>query len=232
MNAAAILQRSASLFQPVVPFDPAVDQLCPFDLTAANLELTAAIIADTAAFSSYIDQQLEKKKCRYGIGGYNEHRTIYARSTHFDTADEPRRLHLGVDIWGEAGTPVSVPLSGVIHSFRFNDHYGDYGATIILQHQLEDLTFYTLYGHLNLLSLTGLQAGTPVTGGQIIASFGSPAENGHWPPHLHFQVIIDLEGMNGDYPGVCKYSEREKYLTNCPDGDLILQMNRWLPVLL
>jgi murein DD-endopeptidase MepM/ murein hydrolase activator NlpD len=229
MNATAILQRAASSFHPVVPFDPATAQLCAFDLTAANKDLTADIIADTAAFSGYINRQLEKSHCRYGIGGYNEHRTIYARSTHFDTADEPRRLHLGVDIWGEPGTEVYAPLPGIVHSFRFNNHYGDYGPTIILQHQLEDLRFHTLYGHLELAGLTGLQAGTPVAGGQLIARFGTPPENGHWPSHLHFQVIIDMEGMNGDYPGVCRYSERERYLTNCPDGDLILQMNRWLP---
>jgi hypothetical protein len=33
-----------------------------------------------------------------------------------------------------------------------------------------------------------------------------------------------MEGKSGDYPGVCKYSEREKYLTNCPNPDLVLGM--------
>ena len=49
--------------------------------------------------------------------------------------DEPRRLHLGVDIWADAGTPVYVPLDGRIHSFRDNNHFGDYGPTVILQHR-------------------------------------------------------------------------------------------------
>jgi hypothetical protein len=49
-------------------------------------------------------------------------------------------------------------------------------------------------------------------------------ENGHWPPHLHFQLIIDMGKAKGDYPGVCKYSEREKYLDNCPDPGFILSM--------
>jgi hypothetical protein len=34
-----------------------------------------------------------------------------------------------------------------------------------------------------------------------------------------------MEGRKGDYPGVCKYSERKKYLANCPDPDLILGMS-------
>jgi hypothetical protein len=54
-------------------------------------------------------------------------------------------------------------------------------------------------------------------------------ENGQWPPHLHFQIVVDMEipiaiGRKGDYPGVCKLSEKEKYLNNCPNPDLILQM--------
>ena len=60
--------------------------------------------------------------------------------------------------------------------------------------------------------------------GDVFAAFGIPYENGHWPPHLHFQAIIDMQGMKGDYPGVCAYSEKEKYLDNCPDPDLILKM--------
>ncbi len=120
------------------------------------------------------------------------------------------------------------PLDGIVHSFAFNNQHGDYGTTIILSHQLEAYSFYTLYGHLNLNSIQGLQEGGRVGKGDIFAGFGIPAENGQWPPHLHFQLIIDLQGWIGDYPGVCKYSEKEKYLANCPDPDIILQMNQYL----
>jgi hypothetical protein len=75
-----------------------------------------------------------------------------------------------------------------------------------------------------LASIREKQEGQSITKGDWIAAFGEPAENGQWPPHLHFQIIIDMQGMKGDYPGVCKYSEREKYLANCPDPDLILAM--------
>lgn len=61
-----------------------------------------------------------------------------------------------------------------------------------------------------------------------IGELGLPAENGQWPPHLHFQLIASMEGWEGDYPGVCRYSEKDHYLLNCPDPDLILQMNQYL----
>jgi murein DD-endopeptidase MepM/ murein hydrolase activator NlpD len=218
-----LLQRHQP-FQPVVLYDPTKDSLLPMDFTVANTALTPEILDDVQLFSDYVSKELIQHNCIFGIGGYGEHRTIYARSSHFDTGEEPRRLHLGIDIWGSAGTPVFAPLNGEIHSFRFNDVHGDYGATIILKHQLENITFHTLYGHLSLADLNDLQDGQKVVAGQQIAHFGNVTENGHWPPHLHFQVITNMEGLYGDYPGVCQYSKREKYLSNCPDPNLILQM--------
>jgi hypothetical protein len=37
-----------------------------------------------------------------------------------------------------------------------------------------------------------------------------------------------MEDWKGDYPGVCKFSEREKWLQNSPDPDLILQFNKYI----
>src|SRR6185436_12983667 len=144
-----------------------------------------------------------------------------------------RRFHLGVDIWGKPYTKVIAPLDGIVHSFAFNNNFGDYGATIILSHSFHGVNFYTLYGHLSLNSIKDKQEGETIKKEDVFAEFGIPLENGHWPPHLHFQVIRDIEiplaiGRKGDYPGVCKFSEREKYLNNCPDPDLILRMNQYI----
>ncbi|MDB5153223.1 MAG: peptidoglycan DD-metalloendopeptidase family protein [Mucilaginibacter sp.] len=207
----------------VVDFNPKADRLLQFDFTASNTELSPDDVNDTEKFSNWVNKKLKDNNCRYGIGGYMEHRTLYARSELFNIGDEPRRLHLGVDIWAEAGTPVYAPLNGHIHSFQDNNNFGDYGPTIILEHQLEDLELYTLYGHLNRKSLVGLSVGDTISKGQQIAEFGSQHENGHWPPHLHFQLMFDIEGCYGDYPGVGRYSEKDKYLNNIPDPNLILQ---------
>jgi murein DD-endopeptidase MepM/ murein hydrolase activator NlpD len=208
-------------FQPVILYE---GKLLPMDFTAANKDLQPEILNDINLFSDYITQQLAHHECVLGIGGYGEHRTIYSRSAHFDTGDEPRRLHLAVDIWGAVGTNVYAPLDGEIHSFRFNNEHGDYGTTIILRHQLSGYVFHTLYGHLSQADLEGLTVNDKVVAGQVLGHFGNSTENGCWPPHLHFQIIKDMEGKEGDYPGVCRYSEREKYLGNCPDPNIILQM--------
>lgn len=215
-----LLERHKGQFAPVVPFDPAVDRLFTFDLTASNKDLSAELVADTDAFSAYVDGQRLQRNARYAIGGYGEHRTLYSRSEVFDAGEEPRRFHLGLDIWGDAGTAIHAPLDAIVHSLAFNDHFGDYGATIILEHHMDGAVFYSLYGHLALADLQ-LEKGQRIAKGQAFAHFGPPPENGWWPPHLHMQLIISLEGKEGDYPGVCRYSERERYLANCPDPDLI-----------
>jgi len=224
------IRKYQSTFHPVLKVDPVQDKLLHLDFTEKNKELTADIIGNTTQFSAWIDQKLQATGSLYGIGGYDEHRTVYNRSHLFDgptPGEEPRRLHIAVDIWGPVGTPVYAFMGGMVHSFAFNDQFGDYGATMILLHQLDGLPFYTLYGHVSLPDIQKLSSGQYVNIGQEIAHFGPPAENGHWPPHLHFQVILDMELKEGDYPGVCKYSEREKYLANCPNPDLILQLMRY-----
>lgn len=226
-----ILKKHQPSFAQVVPFNPGKDRLSLLDFTADNKELKEEVTGNIRSFCHYINTKLESEKARYGIGGYNEYREIYSRSHVFDAklpGEEPRRLHLGIDIWGKPGTAVAAPLDGIVHSFAFNNNPGDYGATIILTHQLEGVSFYTLYGHLSLHSIQNQREGDRVSKGDIFADFGIPSENGQWPPHLHFQVIKDLEDWTGDYPGVCKYSERERYLVNCPDPDLILQMNQFV----
>jgi peptidoglycan LD-endopeptidase LytH len=225
-----VLKKNQPSFSNVVPFNAEKDQLVLMDFSSTNSTLTADIFDNTERFSGYIRDLLEDNDATYGIGGYGELRTVYSRSKLFDPGndlEEPRRLHLGVDIWGKAGTPVFAPFGGMIHSFAFNDHYGDYGATLIVLHQLDGFSFYTLYGHLALADIEKATQGQYINRGQEIAHFGRPEENGHWPPHLHFQVILDMGYREGDYPGVCKYSERERYLANSPDPDIILQMMKY-----
>ena len=223
-----ILKEDRPTFHSVVPWDPARDGLYRFDFTAENKELKPDQVADTESFAAYINHTLRQHHARYGIGGYGEHRTLYARSRHFDTGEEPRRLHLGIDIWGPAGTAVRAPLDGMVHSFAFNNNDSDYGATLILTHQAGGIGFHALYGHLSLNSIKNLYEGQPVGKGDVIGEFGMRFENGNWPPHLHFQLILDMQGWKGDYPGVCRFSERQQWMANCPDPDLVLDMMRYL----
>ena len=237
-----ILRKHSSTFHPVVSFDPLKDKLLLLDFTGNNKELFPAILDNIQEFTNYINEKLKSAQAKYGIGGYNEYRELYSRSKVFSSPPdplstseegEPRRLHLGIDIWGKPNTALMSPLDGIVHSFAFNNNFGDYGATLILSHYLDGCSFHSLYGHLSLNSIKNLREGENIKKGDVIGEFGIPMENGQWPPHLHFQIIEDMGvpiaiGRKGDYPGVCKFSEREKYLDNCPDPDLILGMMKYL----
>jgi len=214
-------------FHGVLEFNPNKQPLLKLDFTAANKALIPELVVSTFNFSRYINQELRSTRAAFGIGGYNEDRVLYKRSKRF-SGEEARSIHLGIDIWGPAGTKIFTPLGGTVHSFAFNNHFGDYGATIILQHQLDTIVFHTLYGHLSLKDLVPLQEGKFISRGELLGHFGEPAENGDWPPHLHFQVIEDMRINVGDYPGVCAPSEKEKYLANCPNPDFILKMMKYI----
>lgn len=226
-----VLKKNQQQFHPVILFDIIKDKFLPLDFTAQNTAINDDILQDTKQFTGWVNRKLATAPARYGIGGYAEHRTVYSSSKVFDAempGEEPRRLHLGTDIWGKPNSAVIAPLNGLVHSFAFNNRFGDYGSTIILSHCLDGISFYTLYGHLSLNSIKNIQEGDRIDKGDLFAEFGIPAENGSWPPHLHFQIIVDIGEWSGDYPGVCKFSEKEKWLLNSPDPDSILQLNQYL----
>ena len=194
------------------------------DFTATNTDLLTRDLSETRDFSNYVFDELLSGSTFNGIGGYGEDRVIYRHRKHFiSDSEKPRSIHLGVDIWAEAGTSIYAPLDATVHSFAFNDHYGDYGPTIILSHELAGTTFFTLYGHLALNSLEALHEGKALKAGERFAAIGPYPENGDWPPHLHFQVIRDMGSYRGDFPGVCHAADQHYYFNLCPDPELILR---------
>jgi murein DD-endopeptidase MepM/ murein hydrolase activator NlpD len=183
------------------------------DLSATNLELNPSIYGNMSAFSDYIEGKLSGKM---GFGGYLEHRVIYESYENFATASADfRNIHLGMDFWTIAGTPVFAPLVGEVHSFQVNQGTGNYGPTIILYHPAEKI--YSLYGHISMVDLESIEIGSRIAASQLLCHLGNPDENGGWPPHLHFQLIRDMQEFQGDYPGVCSQKDLSFYADNCPD---------------
>jgi len=202
------------------------DKYISIDLSHQNAELKKIKLNSSESLSDYINNYLKIHSKKIAFGGFLEKREIYNRSSHFNTqnTENQRNIHLGIDLWCETNTAVFAALNGVIHSFKNNTAYGDYGPTIILEHCIDGITFYTLYGHLSLDSITNLRVGTKVKAAEVIGYLGTAEVNGDYPPHLHFQIIKDLQGNFGDYPGVCSANELDFYKENCPDPNLILKL--------
>lgn len=177
-------------------------------------------LRNTKAFNGYVFNKIKSEGKTVGVGGYLENRAVYHRSEHFNGIEEPRTIHLGLDIWAEAFTPVFAPVNSIIHSFQDNIGFGDYGPTIILEHidhQQLNIPKYSLYGHLSRRSLTNLFVGKEIKKGEQFTEFGPFPENGDWPPHLHFQLMNDMLGKSGDFPGVCSEVDEDLYVNICPN---------------
>ncbi|MBA2582587.1 MAG: peptidoglycan DD-metalloendopeptidase family protein [Bacteroidetes bacterium] len=193
----------------------------PLDFSVHNQSLKLVDLTDTAVFNCYVKGVLAASGACFGIGGYNEHREIYKRSNLFNENEDKRCIHLGIDVWTKEGTPIHSPFDAKVHSFKDNNNYGDYGPTLLLEHKLDNYTFFTLYGHLDPEVLNRFKIGQSIKASEIVGLTGNFPENGNWPPHLHFQLINDLKGAMGDYPGVCTIKERTSYLQNCPDPSIL-----------
>ena len=211
----------------------------PLDL---NLRVDPITVLDLSVSSPLLDSDPDKNEetlltprieaaiseagAQVGIGRYDEARYFYtapAFATGDKVTDEYRTIHLGIDIFAPAGTPVYAPLEGTVHAFADNNAPQDYGPVIVLEHMSsEHPTFYTLYGHLSRESLNSISFGQRIKKGERLAVMGESEANGGWSPHLHFQVITDLLGLGTDFPGVARPSQRKVWLSLCPDPNLIL----------
>ncbi|HET7373972.1 MAG TPA: aminotransferase class III-fold pyridoxal phosphate-dependent enzyme, partial [Gemmatimonadaceae bacterium] len=171
---------------------------------------------------------MRQSNVRVAIGRYDEPRLLYVAPAFAlgpRLTDEHRTIHIGLDLFADAGTPVFAPLAGTIHAFADNAAPQDYGPVIVLRHVTDDGTeFFTLYGHLSRESLRGLEVGRRVEAGDQIATLGAADVNGGWTPHLHLQIITDLFGLDTDFPGVARPMQRSVWRALCPDPNLIARV--------
>jgi 4-aminobutyrate aminotransferase-like enzyme/Ser/Thr protein kinase RdoA (MazF antagonist)/murein DD-endopeptidase MepM/ murein hydrolase activator NlpD len=145
------------------------------------------------------------------LGYYCEPRLIYTEKT-FRKGPSPigdrRTVHIGIDAFAAAGTPVHTPLEATVAFVGDRAGYLDYGGVVILRHETPNgAAFFTLYGHLAPRSLAGLQAGRRLKEGESFAVLGEVSENGGWRPHLHFQLALTTAGFDDDWPGVADPDE-------------------------
>jgi 4-aminobutyrate aminotransferase-like enzyme/Ser/Thr protein kinase RdoA (MazF antagonist) len=198
-----------------------------FDLSVSSTFLGADPRAsETENVSESIFTKMKRANALVGVGRYNEARLLYTSPLFGASAnptDERRTVHLGIDLFAAPGTPVHAPLDGVVHAVAINTAPLDYGPLAILRHATGDgLEFFTLYGHLAREAFDSLQVGQRITHGQQLARIGDAHENGGWAPHLHFQIVVDLQEHRSDFPGVAPASQRNVWTSLSPDPNLLL----------
>src|SRR5215472_10321549 len=221
------LKASGKSAAPVLDVDLRREASLVLDLGVSSLLVGADPTAsETPALTETVFSEMKRAGVRVGVGRYNEARPLY-RSRLFGSVDNPvaerRTIHLGIDLFVEPGTPVRAPLDGVVEVLANNRAPQDYGPLVILRHRTSDREeFFTLYGHLSTETLGGLKLGQRIPRGQELGRVGKCQENGGWPPHVHFQIILDLLNLGADFPGVAYASEREVWTGLSPDPNFLL----------
>ncbi len=191
------------------------------DLSLDSLEFGhVSKFESLSKFEKTIARYLEDQNAQIGLGGYGEVRAFYSSDAYHvqgNQGTQSRTVHLGLDIWSPFGTSIISPLSGTIYATANHQQDRDYGGMVILKHVVSDeLTFYTLYGHLAWSSIQHWKLNDLVKAGDKIAELGNKEENGQWPPHLHFQVMLDMLGWQDDFPGVAFHKEAAVWKSICP----------------
>jgi 4-aminobutyrate aminotransferase-like enzyme/Ser/Thr protein kinase RdoA (MazF antagonist) len=224
------LQQNKDTIGSIVDIDFSTSKFAVIDLSVGSLEFeTPSDFTDFQYFSEVVTRRMNEENADIGLGRYNEPRLIYSGdqySTSTNYGSESRTIHLAIDLFLTPGRTVYAPFDGCIHSFKNNNNPYDNGPTIIIEHDAGDTghKFYTLFAHLSESSLVGISKGKEIKKGDFIGKVGSYPTNGGWPPHLHFQLIMDIFNWEGDFFGVAPPSQRDIWLGISPNPNLILRI--------
>ena len=102
-----------------------------------------------------------------------------------------RRMHTGVDLTAQSGTPVYATGDGRVEVAGRGAGYGGYGVCIVINH---GYGFKTLYAHLSDVKVT---TGQRVKRGELIGNVGRTGlAQGY---HLHYEVIQNGNKVNPVY---------------------------------
>ncbi len=173
---ASIYEREPSIVLDLSVASPMLSRRHASERRAALTRASSAIMRDAGV--------------RVSIGRYDEPRLLYVAPAFAlgpRLTDEHRTIHIGLDLFADAGTPVFAPLDGEIARIH---RQRDARRTTVRSSSFAIATddgteFFTLYGHLSRESLDGLSIGKRVKAGDQIATLGAPNVNGGWTPHLH-----------------------------------------------
>ncbi|MEO1320970.1 MAG: aminotransferase class III-fold pyridoxal phosphate-dependent enzyme, partial [Pseudomonadota bacterium] len=190
-----------------------------------DLSITGAHACDNPVQPDMLDIEravaaLDEGGARAVLGRYDEARLVYGAPFYLSGthgATDRRTIHIAIDVFLPAGTPVHAPLDATVHTADVRDAEYDYGGLVVLRHRTPDGTaFFTLYGHLAHDSVRALSEGQPIAAGQAFAELGGPDQNGGWAPHVHLQLgTTDAPGA--DWPGVVDPDQRDDWCALFPD---------------
>ena len=142
---------------------------------------------DPGLTHSFLEALHRSQKVAYSFGGYLENREDLWKGSYMDP---DKAVHLGIDVNAPAGTGVApVHKSTVAKIIHDPDQDGGWGSVIVFQLEkpIGGISYF-IYAHLSKGGIR-VNVGDVVEAGQVVASLGTPDENGGWYEHLHVQAM-------------------------------------------
>ena len=229
---ASIHLNFSDLFPSCIPLEQSILKNKTEEIELLDLKVSSTWMGSKSDFNDLdlfqfkIDQLQRKNPTKIIAGGYCETRPLYTSNAYDkegNSGPESRTCHLGIDFWLAEGTAVHALFDGEVFTATIDAGFKEYGGLIILKHNENKLTFYTLHGHLSEASASVFNVGDKVKKGACIGHLGSPEENGAWAPHLHFQLMLSMLDFTEDFPGVTYKNELKIWKSICPDPNLLFK---------
>ena len=132
------LQRNAVEIAPILDVDLRAEPCVVFDLGVGSPLVSGDAAANEApALGKRLSEEMRSASARVGVGQYDEARLLYTGAL-FAPSDAPtgerRTVHLGIDLFCAAGTPVCAPLEATVYALEERSAPQDYGPTVLLAH--------------------------------------------------------------------------------------------------
>jgi 4-aminobutyrate aminotransferase-like enzyme/Ser/Thr protein kinase RdoA (MazF antagonist) len=221
------LNENRDTFASILKFDLRTGPIHVLDLSISSPMLDSNPEKNNARYlTPRIESNLIDSDAQVGIGRYNEARYLNITPTFAagsNPTDEFRTIHLGIDLYVPTGTPIYAPLDGIVHTYADHHSPGGNGPVIVLAHIYDEQPlFFTLYGNLSRESLDRIKIGQRIKKGERLAAVEGSDTNGDWTAQIHFQIITDLLELGTDFPGAACPSQKNVWLSLCPDPNLIL----------
>ena len=222
----AFLDKKRGSFQHILGHP--ITDTCVVPLSVAGSTVPQNPFNMTHAEASELGEHCALNSHSIALGLYGEPRLIYtdvAFSSGQYKAGPRRTVHLGLDVFAPAGSPIHAPMDGVVVALENCTGDLDYGGLLVLSHTIgSGEVFYSLYGHLDPDVCHQRSIGQRIKAGEIIALLGDQSNNGGWSPHLHCQLALSIQGMGADWPGVADPDKRRLWTALCPNPAPLLNL--------
>ncbi|MDW3192228.1 MAG: peptidoglycan DD-metalloendopeptidase family protein [Cytophagales bacterium] len=183
-----------------------------FNFSSNNPRTSEYNLTDFHEFNQMIFDEMERSSCQWGIGKYLEERKNILRD-YPNIIEEQRYYHLGLDIIVPYDTPMFCPLDADVFKIGKEQQIGNYGGYVMLKHEINEIVFYSFYGHLKTPHMVSV--GDKLESGEVFARIGQESDSGGWFCHTHLQILtqqaIDDGYTNWGYISPKMMTDLDKY---------------------